>query len=122
MWNGWSDPKCHIDDNPTECRFIPQSDPPTWICYKYACTYCAAKAFGCSTDLTGGIQAGKIVSFEPLDSYNCANAEITSPGSFKIHCACGGSCSFHSNYRIYYKTEWPPKSNVIVDQFSQADK
>lgn len=45
VWNGWSDPKCHVDDE------VCNGD----VCSVTACTYCAAKAFGCSVDLQGGV-------------------------------------------------------------------
>lgn len=45
VWNGWSDPKCRIDDE--VCQGT--------LCSKNVCTYCAAKAFGCNVDLQGGV-------------------------------------------------------------------
>ncbi len=66
-----------------------------------ACTYCAAHAFGCSTDLRAGVN-GIIHDAAADDGYHCDNWEGRGTSSFKVHCACGGACSFHGNYRIYF--------------------
>lgn len=47
VWKGWSTPKCHVDDNNVNCV--------NGVCSKWACTYCAAKSFGCATTLQGGV-------------------------------------------------------------------
>jgi hypothetical protein len=65
VWNGWSDPKCRVDDETCSGS----------LCWKNVCTYCAAKAFGCNVDLQGGVQ-GYIIGIDPQDSYNCYGMEI----------------------------------------------
>lgn len=62
---GWSDPKCRVDEEVCSGS----------LCSVTACTYCAAKAFGCSVDLQGGVQ-GTIIGVEPQGPYNCYGMEI----------------------------------------------
>ena len=67
----------------------------------WACTYCFANVFGCSTDLRGGVN-GVIHDIAVDDSYNCGNWEGKGTASFKVHCGCAGRCSFHGNYKVYF--------------------
>ena len=108
-----SHPYCHVDDQPVECREIPGSEPKKYSCWKYGCAYCHAKAFGCSTDLVGGA-GGQIAFIETIESTFCGNPEIINPGTWKVHCGCGGGCIFSGTYRVHYTTLFPPREKIVM--------
>jgi hypothetical protein len=94
---------CHIDKEANNCT--------DGTCWKMACVYCSAKFLGCETNFEGGVP-GKIVGFERLDSYNCQYMTTVEDTGFSVKCSCSGKCSFHSQWRIYYKPFVPPTNEI----------